>query len=74
MSVLVACEFSQMVTAALRARGVEAYSCDLRPTEGNPEWHIQRDAIEVAYSFPWSDMIAHPECTHLTLAGGPLVP
>lgn len=67
--ILVACEFSQIVTRALRAYGHDAFSCDLIETEGNPSWHIQRDAIEVAYSFPWDGMIAHPECTHLTLAG-----
>lgn len=69
MRLLVACEFSQIVTKALRARGHEAYSCDILPTEGNPAWHIQADAIETAYGQYWDGMIAHPECTHLTLAG-----
>lgn len=69
MRVLVACEYSQIVTAAYRAAGHEAYSCDLIETEGNPGWHIQRDAIEVAYAFPWDQMIAHPDCTFATLAG-----
>jgi len=69
MKILVACEFSQIVTKALRARGHDAYSCDLRPTEGNPDWHIQQDAIETAHGAQWDAMIAHPECTHLTLAG-----
>ena len=66
---LVACEFSQIVTSALRSAGIEAYSCDLRPTEGRADWHIQGDAVEAAYSRPWAGLIAHPECTHLTLAG-----
>ena len=69
MRVLVACEYSQTVTKAFRAKGHEAFSCDLLPTEGNPEWHIQGDAIEAAYSQPWDLMIAHPECTYLTNAG-----
>lgn len=69
MRLLVACEFSQIVTAALRLAGHEAFSCDLRETEGNPTWHICGDAIEVAYSHRWDGMIAHPECTHMTLAG-----
>lgn len=66
---LIACEFSQTVCGAFRAHGIEAYSCDLRPTEGNPAWHIQGDAIEAAHSRKWGGMIAHPDCTHLTLAG-----
>lgn len=69
MNLLVACEFSQVVTAALRKNGHRAFSCDLLETEGNPDWHIQGDAIEVAYSRHWDGMIAHPECTHMTLAG-----
>lgn len=39
MRVLVACEFSGVVAAAFRARGAEAWSCDLLPTEGDPRWH-----------------------------------
>ena len=69
MKILVACEFSQIVTRALRQAGHDAWSCDLVPTEGEPGRHIQGDALEVAYSQPWDALIAHPECTHLTLAG-----
>lgn len=69
MKILVACEFSQVVTQALRHSGHEAFSCDLRATEGNPDWHIQGDAIEAAYNHPWDGIIAHPECTNMTLAG-----
>lgn len=66
---LVACEFTQRTTQALRKLGHEAYSCDLEPTEGDPVWHIQCDAIEVAYGFEWDGIIAHPECTFMTNAG-----
>lgn len=69
MRVLVACEFSQIVTRALRTAGHEAFSCDLLPTEGRDDWHIQGDVLEVAFNEKWGGMIAHPECTHLTLAG-----
>ena len=44
--VLVACEYSATVRDAFRARGFDAWSCDLLPTEGDPRWHIQGDAIE----------------------------
>lgn len=36
MRVLVACEFSGIVRDAFRARGHDAWSCDLLPSEGKP--------------------------------------
>ena len=71
MKVLVACEFSQVVTKAFRDRGHEAYSCDLLPTEGNPDWHCRTD-IRNLISNPtlgWDLMIAHPPCTRLANSG-----
>lgn len=53
----------------MRARGHDAFSCDLLDAEINPAWHIKGDAIEAAYSRKWDGMIAHPDCTHMTLAG-----
>ena len=45
--VLVACEESQTVCKAFRARGFEAYSCDIQePSGGHPEWHILGDALK----------------------------
>jgi hypothetical protein len=70
MRVLIACEESQTVCRAFRERGHEAYSCDLVPTSGsNPEWHIQGDAIDIAYDQPWDLMICHPPCTYISRAG-----
>lgn len=47
MRVLVACEESQEVCKAFRARGHEAYSCDIQdPSGGHPEWHILGDALK----------------------------
>ena len=44
MRVLVACEESQEVCKAFRARGHEAYSCDIiEQSGGHPEWHIRQD-------------------------------
>lgn len=46
MKVLVACEESQAVCKEFRARGHEAYSCDLQGCSGShPEWHIQGDVL-----------------------------
>jgi len=67
MRVLVACEFSQVVTKAFRGRGHEAYSCDLLPTKGNPDWHIQGDALK-HLGEDWDLLIAHPPCKWLCAA------
>ena len=70
LKVLVACEESQAVTKAFRAKGFEAYSCDLQPCSGgHPEWHIQGDAIAEAYSGKYDMMIAHPPCTYIANSG-----
>ena len=46
MRVLVACEESQEVCKAFRARGHEAYSCDIQDCSGgHPEWHIKGDCL-----------------------------
>ena len=69
MRVLVACEYSATVRDAFRRRGFDAWSCDILPTEGDPRWHIQGDAIEAAYGQHWDLLIAHPPCTYLSRAG-----
>ena len=69
MKVLVACEESQEVCKAFRARGHEAYSCDLQECSGgHPEWHIKVDALELL-KMKWDLIIAHPPCTYMTNAG-----
>lgn len=71
MKILVACEESQVVTAAFRAKGHEAYSCDILPTSGDlPDWHIQgflEDAI--GEGSEWDMIIAFPPCTDLCVSG-----
>jgi hypothetical protein len=67
MRILVACEFSGAVRDAFRARGHEAWSCDLLPTEV-PGPHIQGDVREVL-GWGWDLMVAHPPCTHLAVSG-----
>ena len=69
--VLIACEYSATVRDAFRARGFDAWSCDLLPTEGDPRWHLPGDVL------PWLDdpanrwdlLIAHPPCTDLAVSG-----
>lgn len=67
MKVLVACEFSGIVRDAFAARGHDAWSCDLLPSEraGN---HIQGDVLEIPED-GWDLLIAHPPCTHLAVSG-----
>ncbi len=68
MKVLVACEFSQVVTKSFRDKDHEAYSCDLLPTEGNSKWHIQGDVLD-HLADGWDLMIAHPDCRYLCVTG-----
>lgn len=67
MRILIGCECSQVVCAAFRKLGFEAYSCDLLPAYGeHPEWHLKMDvfrAINIVYP---TLGIFHPECTRLT--------
>lgn len=71
--VLVACEYSATVRDAFRARGFDAWSCDLLPTEGDDRWHHQSNVwavlTEPAEFGRWDMMIAHPPCTHLAVSG-----
>mgnify|MGYP001222973022 CR=1 FL=1 len=69
MSVLIACEESQVVTKEMRALGIEAYSCDIKPCSGgHPEWHIQGDVTPLLKQ-DWDMIIAFPPCTHLACSG-----
>ena len=65
MKVLVACEFSGIVREAFKAKGHDAWSCDLLPTE-IPGQHIQGDVLEILNN-GWDLMIAHLPCTYLTV-------
>lgn len=67
MRVLVACEYSGVVRDAFAARGWDAWSCDLLPTEA-PGRHIVGDARELLGD-GWDLLIAHPPCTRLCNSG-----
>lgn len=84
MRVLVACEESQRVASAFRAKGHEAYSCDIQPCSGNhPEYHILGDVLKLLktpcyfhtcdfqlhHIEKWDLIIAHPPCTYLSNVG-----
>jgi hypothetical protein len=67
MRVLIACEYSGTVRDAFLARGHDAMSCDLLPTDApGPHWCGDvRDVLRMG----WDLMIAHPPCTHLAVSG-----
>jgi|TARA_R100000084_G_C4565178_1_gene106519 hypothetical protein len=67
MKVLVACEYSGIVRDAFAAKGHDAWSCDILPTE-SPGNHFQGDVLE-HLDKGWDLMIAHPPCTYLSNAG-----
>lgn len=82
--VLCACECSQIVTAAFRAAGHQAFSSDIELAYGDmPEYHIFGDVSRllqpgpitfktmagIYYTVPrWDLIIAFPPCTYLTAA------
>lgn len=67
MKVLIACEFSGRVRDAFIARGHDAVSCDLIPSEV-PGPHIIGDVREW-FNERWDILIAHPPCDHLAVSG-----
>lgn len=84
MKILVACEESQRVCKAFRAKGHEAYSCDIEfCSGGEPQWHIWEDVTpylngkcnfltcdgQAHYVERWDMIIAFPPCTYLSVAG-----
>lgn len=83
MKILIGCEESQEVCKAFRAKGHEAYSCDLLPCSGgHPEWHIKGDIFKAmrggilgtqAGTFfsldNWDKIITFQPCTDLAVSG-----
>lgn len=69
MNVLIGCECSAVVRDAFRRRGVNAWSCDLEPCDGDARWHYQMDVFEAIKRQPWDLAIFHPPCTHLAVSG-----
>lgn len=85
MNVLIACEESQEVCKAFRAKGHRTFSCDIQECSGgHPEWHIFGDCLPLLNgdcTFTTADahthtqtgkcdlLIAHPPCTDLAVSG-----
>ncbi len=72
MKILIGCEESQEVCKAFRAKGHEAYSCDiLECSGGHPEWHLQMDVFKAFDLIEPELFVVFPPCTHLSGAGAP---
>ena len=67
MHILIACEYSGTVRDAFIAKGHDAMSCDLLPTDV-PGPHYQGDVFDIINN-GWDMMIAHPPCTYLSVSG-----
>lgn len=76
MRVLVACEFSGVVRDAFRAKGHDAWSCDLLDTD-SPGPHYKTSIKQLFRNWrlwdaprpdEWDLLIAHPPCTFLTIS------
>lgn len=67
--VLIACEYSGVVRNAFLARGYDAWSCDLLPSEDGSNRHITGDAIPLLGDGWDLLVVAHPPCTRLCNSG-----
>lgn len=68
LRVLVGCEFSGVVREAFRAKGHDAWSCDLLPAADESPFHYQMDVLHVINE-GWDLAIFHPPCTRLCNSG-----
>jgi hypothetical protein len=67
MKVLIACEYSGVARDAFSARGHEAWSCDLLPSESKG-LHITGDVLPLLEQ-EWDLLIAHPPCQYICSSG-----
>jgi hypothetical protein len=69
MRVLVGCETSGRVREAFRARGHDAWSCDLLPADDGSAWHMQCDVRVPLRLMSWDLFVVHPTCTYVCSSG-----
>lgn len=69
MKVLIGMECSGIIRDEFRKLGHDAYSCDLKPCEGETTYHIQDDVFRAIRSQDWDIGIFHPVCRYLSVSG-----
>lgn len=69
LSVLVACEFTGTISGAFRRAGADAWSNDILPTEGDPQWHYQEDMRTAIRRHVWDLIIINIPCTRMAVCG-----
>ena len=69
ISILIGCEYSASERDEFRVRGFDAWSCDLKKSDGDPRWHIQGDIRDAINSRQWDAIILHVECTAMAVCG-----
>jgi len=67
MKILIGCEFSGVVRDSFKAKGHEAWSCDLMETE-TPGNHLVGNVLDFL-EMGWDLAIFHPPCTYLCSSG-----
>lgn len=67
--ILIGCECSGAVRRAFRAKGFDAWSCDLKPAEDGDPHHITGDLRQAIKARPWAALICFPDCTYLCTSG-----
>lgn len=67
--ILVGCEYSGVLRRALRAKGHDAWSCDILPAEDDSPYHLQADLFEVLRKTRWDQAHFFPPCTDLCVSG-----
>ncbi len=65
--VLIGYSCCPLTLEAFERAGCEAWTCDLLPSRGRPDRHLQCDVWEVAED-DWTFGLFHPMCTYLTIS------
>jgi hypothetical protein len=69
LPILIGCEESQTICKTFRDAGYESFSCDIKETRGNADWHYKDDIINVIQKNKWGLIILHPDCTAMAVSG-----